>query len=185
MIPKQGRATAANTAGGWVALARTGIGMRRATFGFSSRADALAWLGEGWDIFGENEDPLLWRAVRFMRDYFDREPVVSDFPLDLSAIPPFTARVLLACQAIPYGRTASYGELATSAGNPKAARAAGQAMRRNPMGIIIPCHRTIGANGNLVGFGGGTAGLPTKAKLLAMERQVIEAVSSSGFRVLS
>lgn len=69
--------------------------------------------------------------------------------------------------AIPYGTTISYAELAARVGNPKASRAVGLANGQNPIAIIIPCHRVIGANGKLTGYGGG---LPLKEKLLALER---------------
>jgi len=69
-------------------------------------------------------------------------------------------------QAIPYGETASYGEIAAAVGQPGAARAVGGANNRNPIAIVIPCHRVIGANGTLTGYGGG---LPRKQQLLALE----------------
>ena len=68
---------------------------------------------------------------------------------------------------IPYGKTASYQEIAAAAGSPKGARAAGMACNRNPIAIIIPCHRVIGASGSLTGFGGG---LDLKERLLALEK---------------
>ena len=79
----------------------------------------------------------------------------------------FSARSGRALQHIPYGETISYGELARRLGNPKAVRAVGLANGSNPISIIIPCHRVIGSNGSLVGYGGG---LPTKQALLALER---------------
>ena len=72
-----------------------------------------------------------------------------------------------ALQEIPYGETTSYGELARRIGNPKAVRAVGLANGSNPISIVIPCHRVIGSNGSLVGYGGG---LPVKQALLALER---------------
>jgi len=80
---------------------------------------------------------------------------------------PFQSRVWQALRAIPYGATISYGELATRIGDPKAVRAVGLANGANPISIIIPCHRVIGASGALVGYGGG---LPTKRALLALEQ---------------
>ena len=76
-------------------------------------------------------------------------------------------------QDIPYGETISYGELAKRVGNPKASRAVGAANGQNPIPIVIPCHRVIGANGKLTGFGGG---LPTKEKLLALESTQLKLV---------
>ncbi len=80
----------------------------------------------------------------------------------------FQRRVWQALAKIPYGATISYGELAVQIGNPKACRAVGMANARNPIPIVIPCHRVIGKNGTLTGFGGG---LDIKEKLLALERQ--------------
>lgn len=88
-----------------------------------------------------------------------------DLPLDLRGSP-FRRRVLAAVGKIPYGCTASYGEIARRAGSPKGARATGQAVGANPLPIIIPCHRVIGSNGALVGFG---LGLPMKRRLLELE----------------
>lgn len=80
---------------------------------------------------------------------------------------PFQSKVWRALQDIPYGATISYGELARRIGDPKAVRAVGLANGANPISIVIPCHRVIGANGTLVGYGGG---LPTKRALLSLEQ---------------
>jgi methylated-DNA-[protein]-cysteine S-methyltransferase len=80
---------------------------------------------------------------------------------------PFQQRVWAALQQIPYGETVSYGELAGRLGNPNAMRAVGLANGANPVSVIIPCHRVIGRNGSLVGYGGGLA---NKQALLALER---------------
>ena len=87
--------------------------------------------------------------------------------IDLSGVPPFHRKVLTAARRIPYGRTATYGELARRAGSPRAARAVGQAMAHNPVALIVPCHRVVAAGGGLGGFGGGLA---LKRRLLALER---------------
>ena len=81
---------------------------------------------------------------------------------------PFQVRVWRELERIPYGETISYGRLAQRVGNPNASRAVGLANGQNPISIIIPCHRVIGANGKLTGYGGG---LPLKEKLLALERR--------------
>ena len=80
---------------------------------------------------------------------------------------PFQLRVLAALLTIPYGETRSYAEVARGIGHPKASRAVGAANARNPLPIVIPCHRVIGANGQLTGFGGGLA---AKRRLLDLER---------------
>jgi methylated-DNA-[protein]-cysteine S-methyltransferase len=94
----------------------------------------------------------------------------SEFDLKLAPDgTPFQLAVLDALQQIPYGETCSYADIATRIGKPKAVRAVGAANGRNPLPIIIPCHRVIGSNGSLTGFGGG---LPTKRFLLDLERRV-------------
>jgi methylated-DNA-[protein]-cysteine S-methyltransferase len=87
-------------------------------------------------------------------------------PLDLSGLSPFHRRVLQATRRIPYGRTATYRDLARRVGRPRAARAVGQAMARNPVPLVIPCHRVVAAGGGLGGFSGG---LDLKRRLLALE----------------
>lgn len=98
--------------------------------------------------------------------YFAGELTEFDLPLAPETTP-FQGRVLTELRKVPYGTTVSYGELARRVGNPKASRAVGMANGRNPIPIVIPCHRVIGANGDLTGFGGG---LDIKRKLLALEK---------------
>jgi methylated-DNA-[protein]-cysteine S-methyltransferase len=92
---------------------------------------------------------------------------VFDLPLQLSGTD-FQVQVLRELQQIPYGQTVSYGEIAKRIGRPKAMRAVGAANGRNPLPIIIPCHRVIGSSGDLTGFGGG---LDTKEALLCLEAE--------------
>lgn len=100
--------------------------------------------------------------------YFAGE--LRDFELELSPSgSPFQLEVWRALREIPYGQTASYGEIAAAVGQPGAARAVGGANNRNPIAIVIPCHRVIGASGSLTGYGGG---LPRKQQLLALESGV-------------
>jgi len=104
-------------------------------------------------------------AMRQLREYFAGQR--SDFCLPLAPEgTEFQRSVWKRLQEIPYGETISYGELAKRIGNPNASRAVGAANGQNPIPIVIPCHRVIGANGKLTGFGGG---LPTKEALLALE----------------
>jgi len=112
-----------------------------------------------------SEDPLR-EAVSQLKAFFGGE--LRDFDLPLSPEgTSFQRRVWAALQEIPYGQTTSYGALATRLGNPAASRAVGLANGSNPISIIIPCHRVIGSNGRLVGYGGG---LPNKRWLLEFER---------------
>ena len=100
-----------------------------------------------------------------LREYFEGEREVFQLKLKPSGTP-FQLQVLAALQHIPYGATKSYGDIANEIGKPKAVRAVGAANGRNPIPIIIPCHRVIGANGSLTGFGGG---LDAKQYLLNLE----------------
>ena len=106
--------------------------------------------------------------VEQLRCYFRGEAVEFEVPLDLSAHTPFLRKVWEATRTIPYGETRSYAELAAMVGHPRAYRAVGRAMALNPVPIIIPCHRVIGSDGRLHGYGGG---LELKQRLLDMERR--------------
>ncbi|HLH14096.1 MAG TPA: methylated-DNA--[protein]-cysteine S-methyltransferase [Solirubrobacteraceae bacterium] len=101
-----------------------------------------------------------------LREYFAGERTTFDTPLQLRGNE-FERRVWHALLDIPYGETVSYGEIARRVGNPAAARAVGLANGRNPIAVIVPCHRVIGANGSLTGYGGG---LERKRLLLELER---------------
>ena len=98
---------------------------------------------------------------------------LEQIPLDLDSSPTFFAAAWEACRRIPAGETRSYQWLASEAGNPRAARAAGQAMAKNPWPLIIPCHRVVASDGALHGYGAGGVGV--KAKLLEMERATLGA----------
>ena len=104
-------------------------------------------------------------AARQLREYFAGRRTQFDLPLEPEGTA-FQRSVWRRLQEIPYGKTISYGELARRIGNPKASRAVGMANGANPIPIVIPCHRVIGADGTLTGFGGG---LPIKRALLALE----------------
>jgi methylated-DNA-[protein]-cysteine S-methyltransferase len=107
-------------------------------------------------------------AAKQLNEYFAGERQHFDLPLHPIGTP-FQVSVWNALAKIPYGATISYGEMARRIGQPQAVRAVGAANGRNPIPIVLPCHRVIGADGSLTGFGGG---LPTKRFLLALEDQV-------------
>jgi methylated-DNA-[protein]-cysteine S-methyltransferase len=117
-------------------------------------------------VAGEDAShPVLREAERQLKEYFAGARIEFDLPLDFHGTD-FQKRVWAALLAIPFGQTRSYGEIAQALGNPGASRAVGAANGRNPLSIIAPCHRVIGANGKLTGFAGG---LEAKAHLLALE----------------
>jgi methylated-DNA-[protein]-cysteine S-methyltransferase len=118
------------------------------------------------ETFGDRDDDLFAEAEEQLSAYFAGE--LKEFTLELRLNgTPFQRSVWEQLRLIPYGETRSYGELAEALGNPQASRAVGLANGKNPVGIIVPCHRVIGANGSLTGYGGG---LPRKQRLLDFER---------------
>src|SRR5215475_1207352 len=119
--------------------------------------------------FGERDEsvPLLAEAARQLRAYFAGRLTDFDLPIWLHGTP-FQRRVWAALADVPYGETVSYGELAAQIGQPSAARAVGLANGRNPVAVIVPCHRVVGSTGSLVGYGGG---LDRKRYLLRLEQR--------------
>jgi methylated-DNA-[protein]-cysteine S-methyltransferase len=111
--------------------------------------------------------PAPFEPARHQLDeYFGGRRQHFELTLDLALLADFNRRVLRELARVPYGEVVTYGELAVRAARPRAARAVGMVMNRNPLPIVLPCHRVIGANGKLVGYGGG---LDRKEKLLRLE----------------
>jgi methylated-DNA-[protein]-cysteine S-methyltransferase len=153
----------------------------------SSPVGRLTLVGQGDDLVGLyfDKDPLAAKMrADSTRDDRRLRPVVEQLEeyfagtrttFDLSLVPPGTAfqkKVWAALVRIPFGATATYGEIARAVGRPDASRAVGGANHRNPIAIIIPCHRVIGADGSMTGYGGG---LPRKRILLDLETRVASA----------
>jgi methylated-DNA-[protein]-cysteine S-methyltransferase len=122
------------------------------------------------DPFGERDATLFTKVIIQLEEYFAGQRTEFDVPMTLAGTP-FQRTVWAALREIPYGKTASYGQIATRIGRPTAARAVGLANGKNPIGIIVPCHRVVGSTGHLTGYGGG---LPRKQHLLDFERHVTE-----------
>ena len=140
---------------GRLLLAADETGLRTVLFG-----------GEPLASWREDPAPLA-ETVRQLRAYFAGELRDFDLPLAPEGTP-FQLRVWRELRNIPYGQTISYGELARRVGSPKGSRAVGLANGANPISIVVPCHRVIGSNGKLTGYGGG---LENKERLLALERE--------------
>ncbi len=140
-------------------------GLLRVSFGMVSVGGGKSerFPKAGWKENGEPFTPV----IRQLRAYFGGELKEFDVPLVMEGTE-FQLQVWRTLRTIPYGATISYGKLAQRIGNPKAMRAVGLANGSNPIPIIVPCHRVIGSNGSLTGFGGGLA---NKKKLLALESQ--------------
>lgn len=133
---------------------------------FLDQRHAPAWLGT--DLPESPDHSVLAGAAGQLDSYFAGRRRGFDLPLDLSTLgTPFQQSVWQALCAIPCGDTISYGELGRRIGRANAVRAVGAAVGRNPIGIIVPCHRVVGANGSLTGYAGG---LHRKAALLKLEQ---------------
>jgi methylated-DNA-[protein]-cysteine S-methyltransferase len=120
------------------------------------------------EVFGVPDDTPFAEAIRQLAAYFEGRLTRFELPMAFSGTP-FQQRVWSALRDIPYGETISYGQLADRLGQPTASRAVGLANGKNPIGIIVPCHRVVGSNGDLTGYGGG---LDRKRELLAFERGI-------------
>ncbi len=144
---------------GSMLLARTAAGLAGAWFEHQKYHPAAMAAPECAD------DPLLRRAARQLADYFDGSDAGFDVPLDLHGTP-FQRVVWAALLGIDRGVTCSYGEVARRLGRPSAGRAVGTAVGRNPVSIIVPCHRVVGGSGALTGYAGG---LDRKRELLRIE----------------
>lgn len=133
---------------------------------------AIIWEGEGYKRTQlsiperKNQHPILLQTEKELKEYFENSRKVFDIPLDLEGTE-FQIKVWKALLKIPYGITKTYGEMAKILGDTKAVRAVGGALNKNPISIIVPCHRVVGASGKLVGFAGG---LENKSILLDLEK---------------
>ena len=151
---------------GWIGLVGSESGLRRASLKPTPQ-EVMEDLGSDIDD-AEHDAGYFSGTVALLERYSEGDlAALDDIELDLADAPPFFRAAWSACRNIPPGETRSYRWLAAEAGNPKAVRAAGQAMARNRFVLIIPCHRVISSDGGLGGYGGG--GLGVKAKLLQME----------------
>ena len=146
------------------------------TFHVLSSMDGLRWIDLSATPFDRLAERLSAKilpddvpneaVLRQLHEYLKGSRQTFDLPLDLRGTP-FQLSVWEALDAIPYGETTSYGEIAEQVGRPRAVRAVGQAVGANPVAIVLPCHRVIGSSGNLTGYAGG---LPLKERLLALEK---------------
>lgn len=149
----------------WAALSGRGlvaihVGSNRDDFLRS--VEKLGFRDIAYDLGGTRD------ALDQMAEYLEGERETFDLSIDWSVLTPFQEQVLRATFDIPRGQVATYGDLARQLGKPRAARAVGRAEATNPMPVVIPCHRVVGADGGLHGYGAGE-GLDTKAWLLRLE----------------
>ena len=154
-----------DTAAGWLGILGSVKGLRSITLPQPSPLEARQQLGHGADRATWSFEPFASLAAR-LRLYFDGHKVMFPDELDLSPATTFQCQVWEATRLIPYCETRSYAWVAAQIGKPQAVRAVGQALGKNPLVIIIPCHRVLKTGGSLGGFGGG---LEMKRYLLSLE----------------
>lgn len=159
------------TALGWMAVSRTDVGVLRVVLPCPSRSSCTAAVQEktglpASELREATPDSLGTLPERLVR-YMAGERVAFSDEVDTRTWTPFRTRVWEAARWIPYGETRSYSWVAAAIGQPMAYRAVGQALHRNPVPVIVPCHRVIGADSSLTGFAGG---LGLKERLLLLER---------------
>jgi methylated-DNA-[protein]-cysteine S-methyltransferase len=159
--------TTFNTIMGWLGILGSNEGIRRTTLPQSSAQDARRLLGKPVDYAELAPNPFHDLIERFQA-YFNGDKI--DFPdeFDLSGATPFQRQVWEVTRLIPYGETRSYKWVAEQMGKSGASRAVGQALAKNPLPILIPCHRVVNIDGRLGGFSGG---LEMKRRLLNLEAQ--------------
>jgi methylated-DNA-[protein]-cysteine S-methyltransferase len=154
------------TKAGWMGILGSATGLRRTTLPQSSKENTVAEL----EIEDAKQNRRFFHdLIQRFKHYFAGRQVEFPDKLDISQATPFQRAVWRAARKIPYGETRRYGWVAQHIGNPNAARAVGQALGRNPLPVIVPCHRVIYSNGGLGGF---TGGLALKKRLLALEKAI-------------
>lgn len=153
---------------GWVGAVATSRGVKRLTLPEPRRGVVEETIGN--EMFEAEHSPSRFLDLRnALERYFSGEVRdLGSVSVDLDGSAPFFAAAWAACRTIPPGETRTYRWLAAEAGSPGAIRAAGQAMARNRIPLVIPCHRVVRSDGTLGGFGG-SVGLPLKRRLLALE----------------
>jgi methylated-DNA-[protein]-cysteine S-methyltransferase len=159
--------TVCQTAYGWVGIAWSERGLVALTLPEASEAAALSRLPAG-SAQRPADPPSLDIAILCgkLQAYFRGDAVDLNEPLDSTIGTRFQQQVWAITRAIPRGQTLTYSQIARQAGSPGAARAVGQSMARNPWPIVVPCHRVVGSDGSLTGFGGG---IDMKRRMLEME----------------
>jgi methylated-DNA-[protein]-cysteine S-methyltransferase len=158
------RARIFKTAWGWCAIGVTGKGLARLVIPEGRGKEELAGFIGGAVQGGSR------RAAKAITDYFAGRVRAFKIPVDFAGLTSFERAVCSEVAKIPYGRTRSYGDIARRIGRPGAARAVGTAVAKNPLPIVIPCHRVVRSDGGLGGFSS-RAGVATKKKLLDFEKR--------------
>ena len=157
---------------GWIGAIASRRGLRRCTLPQDDPAACADDLGAELDAAAPAPERFTELRAMLERYFKDGSDAFASIAIDVDDAPSFQRAAWLACRSIPAGETRSYKWLATRAGSPGASRAAGQAMARNRLPVVVPCHRVIGTDGSLRGYGSGTTRLDLKRRLLELERGV-------------
>lgn len=158
---------------GWIVISASSEGICQLGFHDQIPPDQdevlrdLKKLSPDFELNPKEHQPLLWDAKTAILEYFSKRVPLPEFPLDIRSGTAFQQDVWKSLGAIPFGETRSYLDIAESIGKPKAPRAVGQACGRNPIALIIPCHRVVAHDGKLGGY---SSGLRIKRTLLDLER---------------
>ncbi len=161
------------TSFGWIALERSDRGVTRCSLPEKQESKCMEEI-KGWNSKHLKTTDLFSKEIEKLRGYLEgRSYSLQDIILDVSTAPRFYKTAWAICRSIGVGSTKPYKWVAEKSGSPKASRAVGQAMANNKITLIIPCHRVIGANGNLTGFGKGKTRLDLKLELLELEKAYI------------
>ena len=168
------------TKAGWLIARGDSESISELSFPYTDHASAL-WVAQSEhpDTVRGGPAHLIGSLSAYLRTYFDGANPEGAVPVNLSRLPDFTRRVLEEAARIPWGTVLSYAEIAERVGAPAGARAVGQAMGRNPVPILVPCHRVVGSDGGLTGFGGGVC---LKRRLLELEGLDPDRLGSAGTR---
>lgn len=153
---------------GYTAAVWSDLGLWALSFPRSSAEEAVTD-AHASGLAEDQEHPLAGQLTMELRSYFKGFPVSFGVPIDWRGYTPFRLAALRHTAAIPYGEVQTYGQIAQAIGNSKGARAVGGAMHNNRTPIVVPCHRVVGSNGDLTGFGGG---LEMKQALLLLEKSL-------------
>ena len=155
---------------GWIGAIASQRGLRRCTLPQREPEACVDELGADFDIAVAAPKRFGELSAMLERYFADGSDAFAGIDIDVEDAPSFQRAAWLACRSIPAGETRTYKWLAVRAGSPGASRAAGQAMARNRLPIVVPCHRVIGTDGSLRGYGSGITRLDLKRRLLELER---------------
>jgi methylated-DNA-[protein]-cysteine S-methyltransferase len=182
MMSKKGNYRIFKSSLGWAAIAATERGIVYSVLPMDNIDDVVLEIEKAIERCGPALEPQKDVEDMLVGFYGGREVTLEKVVLDVSAVSPFSRRVYEVVKKIPRGTVLSYGEVAALSGNPRAARAVGSAMAKNPFPPFVPCHRVIASDGGLCGFGG-ERGLILKKKLLELEGVTVVGSDVSSFAV--